>query len=87
MTSDNYGSTVMTKTTTKMMMTIPTTMTVKATMPITTNNNDSDCDDDDEDGDDDDNRELKQATFLSDGRKPEVNIWHTRTVISPRFSN
>ena len=87
MTTDNYASTVMTKTTTIMMMTIPTTMTVKATMPITTSNNNSDCDDDDEDGDDDDNRELKQATFLSDGRKPEVNIWHIRTVISPRFSN
>ena len=32
-------------------------------------------------------RELKQVTFLSHGRKLEVNIWHARIVISPRFSN
>jgi len=33
------------------------------------------------------NRELKQATFLSQGRKPEVNIFHARAVVSPRLSN
>ena len=32
-------------------------------------------------------RELKQATFLSHGRKPEVNILHARTAVPPRFSN
>ena len=32
-------------------------------------------------------RELKHATFLSHGRQPEVNIWHARTVVSPRVSN
>ena len=31
------------------------------------------------------NRELKEATFLSPGRKPAVTIPHTRTVVSPRF--
>ena len=31
--------------------------------------------------------ELKQATFLSHRGKSEVNIWHARTVASPRFSN
>ena len=30
---------------------------------------------------------LKQAPFLSHGRKPEVNISHATTVISPRSSN
>ena len=34
-----------------------------------------------------DSRELKHATFLSHGRRPEVNISHARTVESPRFSN
>ena len=34
-----------------------------------------------------DNTELKQVTFLSHERKPEVNISHARTVVSPRFSN
>ena len=32
-------------------------------------------------------KEPKQATCLSHGRKPEVNISHTRIVVSPRFSN
>ena len=32
-------------------------------------------------------RELKQVTLLSHGKKPEVNVWHVRIVISPRFSN
>ena len=32
-------------------------------------------------------RELMQATFLSRGRKPEVNISHTRTVVSLWFSS
>ena len=31
------------------------------------------------------NRELKHATFLSHGRKPERNISPARTVLSPRF--
>ena len=30
-------------------------------------------------------KELKQATFLSHGRQPVVNISHARTVVSPRF--
>ena len=30
-------------------------------------------------------RELMQATFSNGGRKPEVNISHTRTVISQIF--
>ena len=29
------------------------------------------------------NRDLKQATFLSHGRKPEVNISHARTMVYP----
>ena len=33
-----------------------------------------------------DDRELKQATFLNHGRKPEINISHVRTVVSLRFS-
>jgi len=32
-------------------------------------------------------RELKQATFLSQERKPEVNILRARTVISPKCTN
>ena len=32
-------------------------------------------------------RELKQMTFLSHGRKQEVNISLASTVVSPRFSN
>ena len=32
-------------------------------------------------------RELKQVTLLSHRKKPEVNVWHVRIVISPRFSN
>ena len=31
------------------------------------------------------NRELKQASFLSFGRKPEVNISHARTMVSQIF--
>ena len=31
------------------------------------------------------NRDLKHATVLSNGRKPEENILHARTVVSPRF--
>ena len=30
---------------------------------------------------------IKQATFLGQGRKPEVNVSHASTVVSPRFSN
>ena len=30
--------------------------------------------------------ELKKAAFLKQGGKPEVNISHARTVVSPRFS-
>ena len=30
-------------------------------------------------------RKLKHATFLSEGRQPEVNILHARTVVSPSF--
>ena len=33
------------------------------------------------------NRELKRATSLSHGRKPDVNISPARTVGSSRFSN
>ena len=29
------------------------------------------------------NTELKQATFLSQGWKPKVNMLHARTVVSP----
>ena len=32
------------------------------------------------------NIELKQATFLSYGRKPDVNISHARPLVSPKFS-
>ena len=32
------------------------------------------------------NIELKQATFLSHGRKPEANFSPSKTVVSPRFS-
>ena len=32
-------------------------------------------------------RELKQATFLSHRWSPEMNIWHARILVSPRFLN
>ena len=32
-------------------------------------------------------RELKQAAFLSLGRKPEENILHAKIVVFPRFLN